>query len=465
MQRGADASPELFLDWRERPETTLRRRVQGALRDAIRDGRLVGGARLPSSRALAGDLGVSRGVIVDAFEQLVAEGYLTGQRGSGTTVALGVSNRDTTTPERAEMPAWRISFDPGNPDLDGFPRSMWTAAVRAALRDLPSSDLGYGDPFGLGSLRRGLADYLGRVRGASVRPSNITIVGSVTQGLTMLGRALARLGHDAIGVEDPGAYVQRAGIVAAGLETVPIAVDHRGLRPTELEASGVDAVLLTPAHQYPTGCVLDAGRRGEILAWARADAHRLIVEDDYDAEFRYDRQPIGCLQGVLPGQTILTGSVSKALAPALRLGWLVLPDRLVAPVRDVQEREAVQPSVVTQAAFEHLLAGGSYDRHIRAMRPRYRSRRDAVVSVLGTVPGTEIVGIEAGLHAIVMLPVDADEHAIAEAAAASGVFARPLATYRLSAGPPGLVLGYAHLTEQRITEGARVIADAIVSRA
>ncbi len=459
MAENKTTSVELLLRLDERSEATRGRRLQGALRDAVRSGRLVADARLPSTRALADDLGLSRGVVVEAYDQLVAEGYLVAARGSGTRVAAGVAESAGPPPTAKPATPWLVDFDPGRPDLAGFPHSMWFGALRAGTRELSATELDYGDPQGLLWLRRELAAYLARVRGAEVAPERVSIVGGFTQGLGLLSRVLVAGGGRQLTVEDPGAYVQRRAVEAAGLIAHPLPVDDEGARIDLLDSSCREPVLLTPAHQYPMGAVLSAQRRSALISWLRVHPDRLVIEDDYDAEFRYDRQPIGCLQGLVPDQVLLGGSVSKALAPGMRLGWLVLPSELVGAVVEAQSVEALQPPVTSQAALAHLLASGAYDRHVRRSRARYRKRRDVLVDALGSIDGVGIHGVAAGLHLVLTLPPDLDEVAVAAAAAERGVYVRPLRDYRIVGGAPGLTLGYAHLTETTIAEGGRIVAD------
>ncbi|WP_460364547.1 aminotransferase-like domain-containing protein, partial [Actinocorallia lasiicapitis] len=341
----------------------------------------------------------------------------------------------------------RFDLRPGVPDLGAFPRAAWMAALRQGLAGMGSADLAYPDPAGVPRLRRELAGYLGRVRAAVADAGQIVVTGGVAHGLSTVVRLLGGV----LAVEDPTSDRQVPLLAATGVPIVPVPVDADGLDVTALERSGATSVLLTPAHQFPTGVVLSPSRRAALLAWAaRTGGH--VIEDDYDAEFRYDRDPVGCLQGVAPDRVVLLGSVSKALAPALRLGWLVAPPDLAARVARHRVDTDLGSPAIDQHALAHLLASGGYDRHLRQMRRVYRSRRDALVAALRThLPDADIQGVSAGLH--LYLRLDGAGPAFHARAAALGVTLQP--------SPPGtLLLGYASLPEHRLTEAVRLLARA-----
>ncbi|ROR45422.1 PLP-dependent aminotransferase family protein [Kitasatospora cineracea] len=393
---------ELLIAW-EPGGGELAGRLVRSLRAAVREGRLAGGARLPASRVLAAELGVSRGVVVEAYEQLAAEGYLVGRQGSGTRVAEGVAVERPGEAVRVPAAEPRYDLKPGTPDLGAFPRAAWAGAVRRALQGAANRDLGYGDPAGLPQLRGELAAYLGRVRAVAAGPERVAVISGVGQGLALLVGLLARHGRRRIAVEDPGSPGTLGLLRAHGVEPVGVPVDQEGLVVRELAASGADAVLVTPAHQYPTGVALSARRRTELAGWARAGG--LVVEDDYDAEFRYDREPLGAVQGLAPERTVYLGSLSKTLAPGLRLGWAVLPGWLAEDFRQAKQYADLGTGAVDQLAFAALLESGGYDRHLRAVRPRYRARRDALVGALREhLPQAGLRGVAAGLHLYADLP-------------------------------------------------------------
>ncbi|MEV8553517.1 PLP-dependent aminotransferase family protein [Streptomyces glaucescens] len=468
-REGGSAAWEVLLPAASAPVRSRGRALQAALREAVRSGRLAAGTRLPSSRDLAADLGVSRGLVTEAYEQLTAEGYLRSGRGAGTWV--GEAARAARPRARDLAPratGARADFVPGTPDVSLFPRAAWAAAHRQELAELPHRGLGYPDPRGLPRLRTALAALLARRRGVVADPERIVVVSGVTQAISLVCGTLRARGAGGIGVEDPGSPQHDDVYAAAGISAVPLPLDEEGLAPGPLRDAGVRAVVTTPAHQYPTGIGYSARRRAELLDWARS-VDGLVLEDDYDGDFRYDRAPVGALQGLDPERVAYTGSVSKSLAPGLRLGWLVVPGWLAEDV--VRRKRAVDlghPSV-DQAVFARFLERGDYDRQLRRCQRAYRERRDALVAALAEhFPGAGVSGIAAGLHVIVTLPerYGPQETFLARMAGA-GVAVRPLSDCRYRPdGDPGragavrLVVGYAHLSPGRIREGVRLMAEA-----
>ncbi|QFQ95787.1 PLP-dependent aminotransferase family protein [Streptomyces phaeolivaceus] len=460
------AAWELLLPVADASPRARGRTLQAALREAIRSGRLARGTRLPSSRELAADLGVSRGLVTDAYEQLVAEGYLRSGRGAGTWVGAAVR----AAPPRAcdlapRSPGARADFVPGTPDLSLFPRAAWAAAQRGVLAELPHRALGYPDPRGLPRLRTALAELLARRRGVVADPERILVVSGVAQATTLLGFVLHARGTRVAGVEDPGSPEHATLYAAAGLDTVPLPLDAEGIALGPLRESGVRAVVTTPAHQFPTGIAYSARRRGELLDWARA-VDGLIVEDDYDGDFRYDRAPVGALQGLDPERVAYTGSVSKSLAPGLRLGWLLVPAALAEEVVERKRTMDLGHPTLDQAVFARFVERGDYDRQLRRCQRAYRERRDVLVAALAeSFPGAEVSGIAAGLHVIVSLPgrYGPVERLLARAGGA-GAAVRGLGQYGRvpeEGGRVRLVLGYAHLSPARIREGVGVLASAV----
>ncbi|SEG45529.1 GntR family transcriptional regulator / MocR family aminotransferase [Thermomonospora echinospora] len=449
----------------------LSAQLAAGLRAAVRDGRLAGGTRLPSSRDLARDLGVSRGVVVTAYEQLVAEGFLVSRRGDGTRVAPLA--RPDLPPLRSapvwpdEEPAARAGTSPCDlrpgPDLSAFPRELWAAAIRTALRTIPSDALSYPEPSGAAELRGELAGYLGRVRAAHAVPERIVVMNGVAHVISSVVRLLAAAGHTVLAVEDPSGHRQPPMLEAAGVGLVRIPVDAHGIDVAALAASPARAVLVTPAHQYPTGVVLAPGRRAELIQWARA-VNGLVIEDDYDAEFRYDRSPVGCLQGLAPERVVLAGSVSKSLAPALRLGWAVVPASLAERLRMHRMNTDIGGPVLEQHALAHLLASGAYDRHLRAMRRRYRARRDALAGALAArLPDVRVQGVAAGLHLYVELPAGCDEEKVVAEAAHHGLLLQGAAPMWSRPAKPALVIGYARVNETRLRSAVDIL-DRVIAR-
>ncbi|MEV8587894.1 PLP-dependent aminotransferase family protein [Streptomyces sp. NPDC051180] len=466
----------------------LRAGLMEALREAVRSGRLEAGTRLPSSRSLAADLGMARNTVADAYAELVAEGWLTARQGSGTRVARRAASRRPPVrtpgpgPVRAPGPAarrgsvpqpppsaapseagglrpgapagpWRSgapahNLKAGSPDLASFPRAEWLKAYRKAITAAPNEAFGYGDPRGRIELRTALAEYLSRARGVHARPERIMICAGFVHGLMLMGDVLRGRGVRDVAVESYGLDVHAQLLERAGLGTPPLPHDARGTRVEELAEQGfggTGAVLMTAAHQFPLGGALPPDRRAAVVDWARA-AGGFVLEDDYDGEFRYDRQPVGALQGLDPERVVYLGTASKSLAPGLRLAWMVVPEELMAEV--VAAKGAVDwvSSAPDQLAFAEFLGSGAYDRHVRASRLRYRRRRDQLVAaVAADSPETRVSGIAAGLHAVLALPPGTEQEVL-RAAAWHGLAVQGLGAFRRPTVPAtldGLVVGYA----------------------
>ncbi|MEU5541099.1 PLP-dependent aminotransferase family protein [Streptomyces sioyaensis] len=415
----------------------LRAALLRALREAVRSGRLAPGTRLPSSRSLAADLGIARNTVADAYAELVAEGWLSARQGSGTRVAeralprtAPAARRTSGPPHRAGRP--RFDLTAGTPDVAAFPRTAWLAAARRALTAAPSEAFGYGPPAGRPELRAVLADYLARARGVRTDPDHIVLCTGFMQGLALLSRTL---GAGRLATESYGLGLHRDVIARAGLRSVPLGVDEHGARTEELPALvGLRAALLTPAHQFPTGVPLHPDRRAAAVNWARATGG-YVLEDDYDGEFRYDRQPVGALQGLDPDHVVYLGTASKSLAPALRLAWMVLPDRLVDPLLAVKGIGEWQSGQLEQLTLAEFISSGAYDRHLRGMRLRYRRRRDQLVAALADrAPHVHVSGIAAGLHAVLELP-PGTEQSIVQAARWQGLALDGLREFHDPAAP------------------------------
>jgi GntR family transcriptional regulator / MocR family aminotransferase len=446
---------------RQRPEP-LRSQLENQLRDAIRGGRLEAGERLPSSRVLARDLGLSRGLVQDCYAQLLAEGYLTAHTGAATRVA-SCSGVQPAQPPPAPRPApLTADFTLGVPDLASFPRADWLRSLREASDTATTASFGYGDPRGSPVLREVLASYLRRVRAASADPERMVICGGFAQGLPLALRALAATGVRRIAFEDPGyADTGPDAAVWAGVEPVPVPVDGEGIDVRALAATGAGAVVVTPAHQWPTGVVLAPGRRRELAAWAvRHDA--MIIEDDYDAEFRYDREPVGALQGIAADRVIALGTVSKSLAPAARLGWLLCPPGLEEPLAEHKRLADRGSPGLDQLALATMISSGRYDRHLRRMRAVYAGRRDALAAALARhAPPVRLSGLAAGFHAVAHLPGHTSESAVTAAAARRGVRVYGMSPFRAdgSQHPPQLVLGFGNTGERAIAAGIAAVGD------
>lgn len=417
--------------------------LERALRDAIRAGRLPLGTRLPSTRALAAELDVARGTVSAAYDQLVAEGYLQARVGSGTVVAELPEVGPDVPPFEAEPVPPKHDLRPGQPDVTTFPTTAWLRSTRRALTGAPAAVYGYGDPRGHLELRTALAAYLGRARGVRVTPAQIVITSGYVQALALLATVVG--GSRAIAMENPGLPFHRDVVRHAGTRVVPLDVDELGARTDRLGTAGqpdVGAVVLTPAHQYPMGMTLAPQRRHAAVDWAR-DHDGVIIEDDYDGEFRYDRQPVGALQGMAPDHVVFVGTASKTLGPALRLAWMVLPDRLVESVVEAKRHVDIHSETTTQLTLADLIAGHAYDRHVRSCRLRYRRRRDVMVERLGR--DVALSGIAAGLQALVRLPSQGPtEQEVLNRATAYGLGLGELGSHWHESGDheQGLIVGY-----------------------
>lgn len=496
----AEAPPGGRADW-----------LAERLRQAVADGRLPLGSRLPASRVLAEELRTSRGVVTEAYRQLAEDGYVAGRGRAGTVVvcvpgiAPAAAARGTagtagmagmagmarpSEPHERSGPSGtsgpspvlfptepgvdvfdalraapaRINLTPGLPDLAAFPRAAWLRAERAVLGELSAAALGYGDPRGTPELRAAVARWLARNRGIRAEPDEVMIVAGTAQAVTLLARVLPRHGIRTLAVEDPGSLGMRQHLAGQGLGTPPVPVDAEGVRVDALRAAGHPAVLLTPAHQFPTGVVLGGERRRELLRWA-AESGALIVEDDYDAEHRHDRPPVRALRAMLPEQVCYAGSISKLLAPALRVGWVLAPPRYRDDLVHAKRMTDLGNAVLPQLVLARLMDSGAMDRHLRQLRRRHRQRRDAMTqAVAAQLPGAVVHGAAAGLHLMITfgeLAGDGDtavsDVELCAAALASGVKAQPLSWHGQERQRPGLVLGYAAMPPDAIREGIAII--------
>jgi GntR family transcriptional regulator / MocR family aminotransferase len=483
-------SPELLVRLDRAAGQPLRAQLEAGLREAIRGGRLRAGERLPSSRELARTLGVSRGMVQDCYGQLLAEGYLTSRTGSATRVAgLGGQQADVqqaggqqaagpgpavappslpSPPRHAAEPPLLADFEHGVPDLSSFPRTDWAWAIKQACTQAAAADLGYGDPRGSAVLREVLAGYLRRVRAADASPARMIVSTGFAQGVNLVLRALARQGGvTCVAFEDPGYGSAQAdetvrAVLAMGTRVTYVPVDEQGLVVSELAASGAQAVVVTPAHQSPTGVVLSPARRHALLDWARRGGG-YVIEDDYDSEFRYDKEPVGALQGLAPDQVFLLGTASKALAPAVRLGWVHAPAPLAAAVAAEKQMSDRGSCTIDQLALATLFTTGRYDRHLRRMRTVYAARRTALTGAFARhAPRVRLTGLAAGFHAVAPLPAGADEQAVIAAARARRVGLHGIGDYRGQpdlAAPPALVIGFGNVRERAIEPAIAAVAD------
>ncbi len=482
-------SPELLVRVDRSAGQPLRAQLEASLREAIRGGRLHAGERLPSSRELARALGISRGMVQECYGQLLAEGYLTSRTGSATRVAdiTGQQAGDQpaagpavvspsapsapsapSPPGQPAEPPLIADFQPGVPALSSFPRTDWAWAVKQACTQAAAADLGYGDPRGSAVLREVLAGYLRRVRAAAATPERMIICTGFAQGINLVLGVLARQsGVTCVAFEDPGYGSAQAdetvrAAQAMGIQVTYVPVDEQGLVVSELAASGAHAVVVTPAHQSPTGVVLSPARRHALTDWARR-VGGYVIEDDYDSEFRYDKEPVGALQGLAPDQVFLLGTASKALAPAVRLGWVHAPSPLASAVAAEKEMSDRGSCTLDQLALATLLTTGRYDRHLRRMRTVYAARRGALTDAFARhAPRVELTGLAAGFHAVALLPPSADEMAVIAATRERRVGLHGIGAYHSApdaAAPPALVMGFGNVRERAIEPAIAAVAD------
>ncbi|MFD8881371.1 PLP-dependent aminotransferase family protein [Streptomyces erythrochromogenes] len=470
--KSASGSDFLQLDIGQAPPGGRTEWLAGRLRAAIADGTLPVGSRLPASRILAAELRVSRGLVTEAYQRLAETGQVAGRGRGGTVVVAApppsaVPAAPSLAPDRGgpvdalrAVPC-RIDLSPGVPDLTAFPRTAWIQAERRVLAALTPADFGYGNPQGAPALREAVVGWLARNRGIRADPDEVVVVAGVAQALGLLAQVLREEGVHRIAVEDPGSLGARQQLEYGRMETVPVRVDEAGLDVAGLRASGAGAVLLTPAHQFPTGVVLDGERRRDLLAWAAGGG--LVIEDDYDAEHRYDRAPVPALRALVPEGVCYAGSVSKLLAPALRLGWLLVPPRLRDAVTAAKRYADLGNPVLAQLVLARLMDSGELERHLRFVRRRHRRRRDAMLrAVAERLPGARVHGAAAGLHLMVTFDgAGFDDTDLASAALDLGVKTHPLSWHRHRPGPPGLILGYAAGTAGEIEDGIATLGTAL----
>jgi GntR family transcriptional regulator / MocR family aminotransferase len=460
---------ELAIDLDRNGGDALHHQIEASIRGRIRSGALPPGVALPPTRALAAELGVTRGVVVEAYAQLVAEGYLTSRGGGYTQVASTAAAASPAAapgsgrPAPARPPRAVVDFGYGRGNVAAFPRAAWLRSVRRVLTEAADERLGYLDGHGAVELRSALAAYLNRVRGTSAHLETIVITSGYAQAVPLLLGVLAARGARTVAVEDPSAADDARPIAQAlGLNVVGVPVGDGGVRVDAVAELDADLLILTPSHQWPTGGVLSPRTRAAVLGWAQRTG-ALVLEDDYDAEYRYDRAPIGAMQGLDPRRVAYAGTASKTLAPGFRLGWLVLPQDLVEPFAEAKLLADRGSPILDQLTFADFLSRGEFDRHLRRMRPVYRSRRDALLTALARhLPELEPTGIAAGLHLVAWLPPDLEEAEVIAAAAREGVAVAGVSPYWLSPAPRGgLIFGYSNLSERAITDGIMRLARAV----
>jgi GntR family transcriptional regulator / MocR family aminotransferase len=448
---------------------SLYAQIYDGYRMAILEGRLRAGQRIPSTRALASELGISRQPVLTAFEQLLHEGYLEGRAGSGTFVASLIQDSPAPRrsshkrgavipPTKAELGAFRVSL----PALDLFPQKIWARLVTRHARGMSIEQMAYGDPAGYLPLRHAVADYLRTARAVACDASQVLIVSGSQMALHLCARVLLKPG-DTFCFEDPGYPGARAALAATGARMQSVPVDGQGLVVQSMRRAKSPArgVYVTPSHQYPLGVSMNVSRRMELLAWARRH-QSWIIEDDYDSDYRYSSRPLGALQGMNgAAQVIYTGTFSKVLFPAMRIGYLVAPPSLVDKFIAQRLTLDLFPQTLDQLVLTDFLCEGHFSRHLRRMRAIYQSRRDTLVSEIGKHLGhlLTIVNAEAGMHLTARLPKRFDDVEIVRLARARGISAIALSTcYMANNGDPGLVLGFGGVPESDIVRGVQTLA-------
>lgn len=473
----------------------LYRQLYEGLRTAILSGRITPQQRLPSSRALARQLSVSRNTVSQAYAELEAEGYLAGRRGSGTYVSGGLPEEPPEgSPQNPVMeapPSRRASrversgamregiaaaeagarprpdlpydFYPGQGAWDAFPRETWRRLLARQWRNGWQEAMDYGDPGGYRPLREQVAAYLAGSRAVRCTPEEVVIVNGTQQALDLLARILLEPG-DSVALENPGYPAARQVFHSYGARLLPVPVDREGMLADRLRGSRVRLALVTPSHQFPTGATLSLPRRLSLLAWARAESG-LVVEDDYDSEFRFEGRPLASLQGLDDTHSVVyLGSFSKVLFPSLRVGYAVLPPDLVWPFEEAKDLTDRQTPILEQQVLAGFLGEGHFERHLRRMRQLYRERRRALMEALEQHLGgaVRVMGASAGMHLMLSLHLTMGEAEVVERAASLGVGVYPAGRYYHSPDPsPALVLGYAGMPEERIRDGVALLARAV----
>ena len=457
----AEGPVSLLMSIDRRDSRPLHEQLEHALRTAIRSGRLPAGSPLPSTRSLCAQLEVSRGVVSWAYGQLAAEGYLITRQGAPVRVSDALRSPPVRPSARSLTAPFAYDLRPA-PDLAAFPRDRWERSLRNAWRTAPADQLGELDPRGIPELRDTLALYLDRVRGTASDPELLMVCTGFHQGLALTCQWLRDNGVERIGVEDPGWHQHRLIAQQTGLEVVAISVDDAGLDLAALQDADPDAMIVTPAHHFPTGAVLAPQRRTQLLDWAeRRD--RLIIEDDYDGELRFGGVNVGALQGLAPERVLYIGSASKRLAPGLRLGWMLLPSWLTWPLVSARAVQDLGTEVPGQMALVDFISRGEFDRHLRRMRMLYARRRRTVLKLLGElVPAARWRDDPAGVFELVELPAGVDEPSLLAAAARRGVGLEGLSWhYAGTVDACGLLVGYAGLSEPALTRAMRLMSDSI----
>ena len=469
-----------------REDGPLFRQVYLGLRQAIRSGALNSGEQLPSTRDLAHQLSISRTVVLLAYDQLMAEGFIAGRGGSGTYVAEGLSSSRLVVAKKS--PKLRLSrfgagaaeaaqairlrrssrlpydfaFGGSESDLETFPFEAWRRILLRRARMAPVVDLDYGPAAGSLGLREAICSHLRRARAVACDPSDVIVVNGSQQALDLIVRVLLERG-DRVAIEDPSYQGTKRILLAAGARLIPVPVDRDGLNPAKLPASA-RACFVTPSHQFPTGVILPLARRLALLEWAKRE-NSVIVEDDYDGEFRYEGHPLESLQGLdAEGRIIYVGTFSRTVFPSLRVGYLIAPKSLHAALTAAKWLNDQHSPTLEQQTLAEFIAGGGYERHLRRVRRRNTARREALLEAVRQYlgDGVELTGDGAGAHVVLWPRRRISEDSIVAQAAARGVGVYGIAPYFLrKASRAGILLGYSRLRESEIREGIRRLGEVI----
>ncbi len=462
----------------------LFRQVYLGLRQAILSGTFPAGGRLPSTRDLAEQLGISRTVTLLAFDQLLAEGFVTGRGGSGTYVSAGLGGG---APERGKKsarlrlsrygsaavdaaaivdsprrpsPLLRYDFAYGRSDTETFPFAVWRRMLLRQLRKASVREFDYGPAVGSLALREAICTHLRRSRAVVCDPSEVIVVNGSQQALDLVARVLVERG-DRVAIEEPGYDGAREALRAAGAQLLPVAVDRDGLNPARLP-DHASLVFVTPSHQFPTGAILPLARRLALLAWARRK-NSVIVEDDYDGEFHYQGRPVESLQGLdKEGRIIYVGTFSRTVFPALRIGYLIVPKALVPAFTAAKWLNDFHSATLEQHTLAEFITSGMYERHLRRLRRRSTARREALLQAIHKHLGrrVEVTGDGSGAHVVLWPRKRISEAAIIARAGVQGVGIYGISHCFLTRpSRTGLMLGYSRLNEKEIQEGIRRLGE------
>ena len=484
---------DIVIELPNDPARPAYQRLAEAIRESILGGRFRPGERLPPTRVLANDLSLARNTILEAYEQLIAEGYLAAKHGSGTYVAPDLPDRafraeaiasriakngDGTPPRLSDFAERLIAgevptaideelqqqasfeFRYGTPSFDEFPIDAWRTLTKRVLDYPPKELLGYGPTEGLPQLREALARYLQRSRGVRCDASQVLVVNGSQQALDVAARVLVNPG-DAVAIEEPGYRGARAVFQAMGARVVPVPCDVEGI-VVDWIPEDARAIYVTPSHQFPTGSVMSASRRLELLAKANRTG-AVIIEDDYDSEFRYEGRPLAALQGLDEGgRVIYTGTLSKVLLPALRLGYMVAPPSLQPAITGAKWLTDRHVALLYQAVLALFIDEGHFERHLRRMRKVYESRRTTMLAAFDEHFGDRatITGTESGMHVLVNIQGVTDAETFMDSARKQGVGIYSARPYYLGEPPPGasFLMGYSSVSEDGIRRGIAILA-------